>query len=908
MYFDSNTNFKIHSNSFSIVQEEERSSSSDSNVEKLNKIKEILQKGLKQEVDPSLSPAALSKKLRHHANSIYHSQNEEDLDAKKLFTEINAFARVRKFFPKEHNLKIFNYCATLIAKIEDRENYKMILNAIACISEDRRESTLAIVIPMLGDNDKASDVAALLEAIHRVRVHEMEEVKSIANSLINANYGASDKYKIFELINSFPTMEDAKDTLAKIMPLIKESDSAQTKILIIKKLQFYTESEIKIYVDAATLLIRDDDCEETRASVIKALFSIQINQIEETVNNILPLANEDDKARIFLAFRGLYGNIEAASLLIRDYDTTQDRISIIQEASIISLNKIKTILKENQKNGNIFIGENASAKYRISFIQQLEFTSKDDLLNVLNSVLYLFISMSPRMYMSSSEENRLTLLETVNSIPKNQYKSVVDLTTGIIDSENDDIEDLISILKEAISIREDIRERVTDGAQFLIKGNQYSIKERISIIRGFIEKKHFFSTVNSELFFEAMDQIPEGKRKDIIDILIQENFTITKEILPEDTLLHIAIRNNHSEVAMKLIGMQMGLNDANEQGQTPLHEAAIQNQPRIVEALLANGANKVVVDKLGLSPQRYAEGRFDSSKSGLVNELRDYTIQVSPLEQMRWWLVFTFNAPYREFEGMNVDEILDELTNFYEKFLDENKDIDQLPPAFTQENRKKSLEILQESFETVLVNDSSDLFQKYQNNTTLMLQTGWIKPTHATVVVISGNTLYRCNRGYTSLKINPGIEVFKITKPEAMSPAIFEKLIKAEDQAFVERDIDEILGLERTEHIDMQPQKIGNCGWASAKAGLLALLHTFIPNLNTAKEIYKRFTSEHRYDVLKRAVELFHDLKQMTYFDRDLMGYARDKFMANKHISQSKKDEINSMVEELLASKNISRI
>ena len=98
--------------------------------------------------------------------------------------------------------------------------------------------------------------------------------------------------------------------------------------------------------------------------------------------------------------------------------------------------------------------------------------------------------------------------------------------------------------------------------------------------------------------------------------MIQIGAEINAENKFQDTALHWAADNGHSEIVLILLenGAKMV---AVDNGWTSLHAAAYKGFPKVVEILLKHGAKKDSIDKFNRTPLKVAE----NYKKGDYNEV-----------------------------------------------------------------------------------------------------------------------------------------------------------------------------------------------------------------------------------------------------------------------------------------------
>ncbi|XP_062581825.1 serine/threonine-protein phosphatase 6 regulatory ankyrin repeat subunit C-like [Saccostrea cucullata] len=92
----------------------------------------------------------------------------------------------------------------------------------------------------------------------------------------------------------------------------------------------------------------------------------------------------------------------------------------------------------------------------------------------------------------------------------------------------------------------------------------------------------------------------------VLQILIKHWFDFTYNEVQKGNLLLDTISSGHVFVACKLISLMKNFNHCNENGETALHLASLENYLCVVEKLIQNGAECNQVDKKGRSPLHLA--------------------------------------------------------------------------------------------------------------------------------------------------------------------------------------------------------------------------------------------------------------------------------------------------------------
>jgi hypothetical protein len=95
---------------------------------------------------------------------------------------------------------------------------------------------------------------------------------------------------------------------------------------------------------------------------------------------------------------------------------------------------------------------------------------------------------------------------------------------------------------------------------------------------------------------------------------------------------------------------------------------------------------------------------------------------------------------------------------------------------------------------------------------------------HAVTYVKYGNLLVRCDRGEFSRQ-EGSVVVYQITRPEALTHDFLQDLMyKRHSRDFMNKEMQQILGLKSVMQLPLESQVTGNCSWANVEASVPTLL------------------------------------------------------------------------------------
>lgn len=128
-----------------------------------------------------------------------------------------------------------------------------------------------------------------------------------------------------------------------------------------------------------------------------------------------------------------------------------------------------------------------------------------------------------------------------------------------------------------------------------------------------------------------------------------------------------------------------------------------------------------------------------------------------------------------------------------------------------------------------------DLVADIQEGKTVVIPTGWFG--HATTITLNSKYLAYANRGDSLKDFKPGVHIYSIGNPKAITKEFIRSLIEADRttdnlqdrMTFLEdpsssKSIYAHLNLTEIHYMRRPSQKVGNCSWTSAKCALEAVL------------------------------------------------------------------------------------
>lgn len=107
---------------------------------------------------------------------------------------------------------------------------------------------------------------------------------------------------------------------------------------------------------------------------------------------------------------------------------------------------------------------------------------------------------------------------------------------------------------------------------------------------------------------------------EVVFFLLNEGVSVNQELAPKGrNALHLSIRRDHFNITKFLVDYGIEINAMDDEGNTPLHYAAIFNRPEAAELLLKTGANLQQENHKGETP---LESAISNNSSGVEEILK----------------------------------------------------------------------------------------------------------------------------------------------------------------------------------------------------------------------------------------------------------------------------------------------
>lgn len=333
-----------------------------------------------------------------------------------------------------------------------------------------------------------------------------------------------------------------------------------------------------------------------------------------------------------------------------------------------------------------------------------------------------------------------------------------------------------------------------------------------------------------------------------------------------------AIIYNRFDTVQELVQQGADINEADVYGYPPLVEAAIANHPHIAEFLLKAGAkvnepdvigstalhwaaenNNIAFTKLllahGANPNaytRYGQAVLVKPLLRQQHELKELLYQYGADIKFAQDYIYTKLLAHR-FELTGRNHIVDPQGKFIEIDLEGFvlefslgvilHSLQQFKNNFAARSLRDHFPLLQKIIDAYGVAAGLIKYQQYQFNRQqhqaritkllnhqdlLLIPMGCAG--HATSFAKYQDLWARCDRGEQSLH-EPSVIIYKIHKPHALTHDFLQFLLYEKQQRhFLYEEINDVLGLEKINHLPLSSQITGNCSWANLEGALPTLL------------------------------------------------------------------------------------
>ena len=325
-----------------------------------------------------------------------------------------------------------------------------------------------------------------------------------------------------------------------------------------------------------------------------------------------------------------------------------------------------------------------------------------------------------------------------------------------------------------------------------------------------------------------------------------------------------AIIDGNIEKVKKLLSSGSEINTYDEYGFTPLIESILMRKPEITSLLLSNKADPNFKDTTGRTPLHWAveinDVKICKELLNLNADPNQYTTNSQPILTFpllrrqkklvdlltRYGAKISFAKAFINtkilghcyelsgetymlstqnklilvnFEGFYLESSLNIIADSLKRFLN-NYSAKKLRMYF--DKLKYIIKALHDSAELsklqhfiYTTDDRKNISETIFSNDLLILP--GVYQGHAITFIIYKNYFAKCDRGANSKFEGTGV-IYQITKQFDRSKLFNEIIFQKNNDEFMHRGINEIMGLKTIINLPIPPQKTGNCSWANVEA------------------------------------------------------------------------------------------
>ncbi|MCW5588358.1 MAG: ankyrin repeat domain-containing protein [Legionellales bacterium] len=355
---------------------------------------------------------------------------------------------------------------------------------------------------------------------------------------------------------------------------------------------------------------------------------------------------------------------------------------------------------------------------------------------------------------------------------------------------------------------------------------------------------------------------------EIAERLIANGAIVNQQDMAGNTALHWATDNSNLELTTLLLQHQANPNIFNLGAQSPLVKPVLREHKELKNLLYQHGGDlKFAQDFINA---KLIAHRFELTGTTYIVDPNNVFIE---MELEGFFLEFTLNIIRQSLERYQ--------NNFAARhmrlFFDNLKIITQALAIAAELIRYQQYAM-----------DRQPLYQRIQQllqNNPLIIPFSY--EGHAVGAVKFNQWLAICDRGEMSKKLG-SVNIYRITQPNALTPdfyhtIFYEKLSKS----FMEKQLYQILGLQKIADLPLSSQITGNCSWANIEALIPTLL--FMLALKNQQHNVLDIESE------KQAALNFY--RHWVEWDKDIaLGECVNSFQYSSPAARASKVELLAMI------------
>lgn len=299
----------------------------------------------------------------------------------------------------------------------------------------------------------------------------------------------------------------------------------------------------------------------------------------------------------------------------------------------------------------------------------------------------------------------------------------------------------------------------------------------------------------------------------IATLLLNQGALVNRQDVTGGTALHWAIENNDIEFCKLLFSYHANPNAYNFAGQPALVMAILRQQTELKKFLIKAGADVA-----------FAKDYIDTKLLGHMYELIGTANIVSPNNE---FVEVNFEGFFLE---VTLGILADALAQFQNHFAARKlRKFSGLASYIVQIILRASTLIKYNQYR-VDTSKYQDIIDATISEEPLIIPVGY--EGHAITFIKYGNTWVKCDRREDS-RLYDNIMFYQVGNPEQLTKKFIKKLIfQKNDDQFINKELDHILGLRPMTELKVSAQVSGNCSWANVEATIPALFFLILMESN----------------------------------------------------------------------------
>lgn len=279
------------------------------------------------------------------------------------------------------------------------------------------------------------------------------------------------------------------------------------------------------------------------------------------------------------------------------------------------------------------------------------------------------------------------------------------------------------------------------------------------------------------------------------------------------TALHWAVENNNASLCELLLDHGANPNAYNLAGQPVLVMPLLRQHNKIKKLLIEQGADL-----------RFAQDYINTKLLGHLFELTGTATIVSPDNE---FVEVDFEGFYLEVTiGLIADSVRRFQNHFAARQLRKYTGISN----FIVKVMQSAADLIKFQQYRVNIEKHDDEINRLIKNEPMIIPVGY--EGHAITFIRYGDLWVKCDRREES-RLYDNVMIYHIQHKENMTVDLIKKMVfKKQSSAFINKDLDELLGLVPITEIKVDAQISGNCSWANVEAIIPALFFLVMMELS----------------------------------------------------------------------------